>query len=64
MSPYLFLICAEGFTSLLAKAEMEGRLHGVAVCRSAPSIINLLFVDDSFIFCRANKDEEQVVSDI
>ena len=64
LSPYLFLICAEGFTSLLAKAEMEGRLHGVAVCRSAPSITNLLFVDDSFIFCRANKDEEQVIFDI
>ena len=23
LSPYLFLLCAKGFTSLLAKAEME-----------------------------------------
>ena len=57
LSPYLFLICAEGFTSLLAKTEIEVRLHGVAVCRSAPSITNLLFADDSLIFCQANKDE-------
>ena len=66
LSPYLFLICAEGFTSLLAKTEIEVRLHGVAVCRSAPSapsITNLLLANDSLIFCQANKDEVQVVSD-
>ena len=49
-SPYLFMICAEGFTALLAKAEFEGRLHEVAVCRRAPSVTNLLFADDSLIF--------------
>ena len=25
LSPYLFLICAEGFTALLTRAEEEGR---------------------------------------
>ena len=62
LSPYLFLICAEGFVSLLAKAELDGKLHGVAVCRNAPCITNLLFANDSLI-CQANKDEVQVVSD-
>ena len=56
LSPYLFLICAEGFTSLLAKVELDGKLHGVAVCRNAPCITNLLFANDSLI-CQANKDE-------
>ena len=51
------------FTSLLAKAELDGRLHGVAVCRNAPCITNLFFADNSLIFCQANKDEVQVVSD-
>ena len=29
MFPYLFLICAEGFSSLMKAAEEEGRLQGV-----------------------------------
>ena len=57
LSPYLFLLCVEGFTSLLAREELEGRLHGVALCKNATSITNLLFADDSLIFCQANKDE-------
>ena len=32
LSPYLFLLCTEGFTSLLAKAELENSAHGVTVC--------------------------------
>ena len=62
LSPYLFLLCAEGFTSLLSKAEYEGRLHGVQICRRGPSISNLLFANDSLIFCQANQEEVQVIS--
>lgn len=29
LSPYLFLLCAEGFTSLVEKADLEGGIHGV-----------------------------------
>ena len=50
LSPYLFLLCAEEFTSLLSKAKYERRIHGVQICRRAPSISNLLFADDSLIF--------------
>ena len=63
LSPYLFLLCAEGFTSLLAKAERDGKLNGVAIYRTAPKITNLLFANDSLIFCQANENEVQVVSD-
>ena len=62
LSPYLFLLCAESFTSLLAKAEMDGKLNGMAICRIAPKITNLLFADDSLIYCQANENEVQVVS--
>ena len=51
LSPYLFLLCAEGFTALLAKAELDGKITGVSICRGAPRVTNLLFVDDSLLFC-------------
>ncbi|KAL0013776.1 hypothetical protein SO802_000845 [Lithocarpus litseifolius] len=55
LSPYLFLLCAEGFSSLLAKAEGEGRIHGVSICKRAPSISHLLFADDSCYFAELIK---------
>ena len=51
LSPYLFLLCAEGFTALLDQAESEGRIKGVSICRGAPKVTNLMFADDSLIFC-------------
>ena len=64
LSLYLFLLCAEGFSSLLAKAEADTRVHGVAVCKRTPSISYLLFADDSLLFCWATQDEVQEVVDI
>ena len=49
LSPYLFLLCAEGFTSLLEKGELDGRIRGASICRRVPKISNLMFADDSII---------------
>jgi hypothetical protein len=35
LSPYLFLIYAEGFSSLLNAAEMEGKIRGVSIYETA-----------------------------
>ena len=55
LSPYLFLICAKGFTLLLTKAEFEGRLHGLSVYRSALSITNLLLLMILWFFVKLIK---------
>ena len=54
MSPYLFLICAEGFSSLLNQAVVQGKLSGLKIARKAPRLSHLFFADDSLIFCRTS----------
>lgn len=54
--PYLFLLCAKGFTSLLVQVKVEGHIHGVSICKRAPRISHLLFADDSMgIFAKLPK---------
>lgn len=50
ISPYLFLICAEVLSRLISTAESQESLHGVKICKGAPSISHLFFADDSLIF--------------
>ncbi|XP_030941536.1 uncharacterized protein LOC115966441 [Quercus lobata] len=61
---FLFLLCAKGFTALLAKAKLEGRIKGVSICRRAPKVTNLLFVDDSLLFCQATQTEGEAIAEI
>jgi len=53
LSPYLFILCAEGLSAMLQKAQEEGKIEGIRVCREAPRINHLFFADDSLILMRA-----------
>jgi hypothetical protein len=64
LSPYLFLLCAEGFSALLQQAERDGKIAGVKVCQAAPSVSHLLFADDFLILIRANGGDAQHLQDI
>ena len=64
LSPYLFRMCAMGLQSLLHIAEMEGHIHGVAICLTGPRVSHLFFADDSILFCRVKEEECQKILDI
>ncbi|XP_021722691.1 uncharacterized protein LOC110690168 [Chenopodium quinoa] len=64
ISPYLFLIVADAFSTLLLKAAKDNLLHGARVCRGAPRISHLFFADDSIIFAKASVSDCSVIANI
>ena len=50
LSPYLFLICAEGLSVLIKKSVQGAFMQGVAICNGAPNLSHLFFADHSLIF--------------
>uniref|UniRef100_A0A8I6YBQ1 Reverse transcriptase domain-containing protein n=1 Tax=Hordeum vulgare subsp. vulgare TaxID=112509 RepID=A0A8I6YBQ1_HORVV len=64
ISPYLFVICAEGLSALLRDAEEKGLLHGVKIFPRAPCVSHLLFADDSMLLIRAEQQEASTLHDI
>lgn len=56
LSPYLFVLCAEVLSNLLAQAESKQLIHGLKFS-SQLSISHLLFADDSLIFTRATTED-------
>lgn len=61
LSLFLFIIVAQGLTSLLRRAENKGDIHGIKICRKARTVLHLLFADDCFLFCRENLQESVVL---
>ena len=61
LSPYLFLLCAMGLQGLLHKAESDGTIRGVSICRNGPRVSHLFFADDSVLFYRAKEFECQEI---
>lgn len=57
ISPNLFILCVEGFSAIINEAENSKRIKEVQVATRAPLINNLLFVDDSLLFCQTNINE-------
>lgn len=55
LSPYLFLICAEGLSGLLNQADNNRKLTGLRINKYCPSITHLFYADDGLLFFKASK---------
>lgn len=57
ISPYLFIICHEGFTALINRYIQKGWIHGCRVANRAMSISHMLFTEDSYLYCKDTTNE-------
>jgi hypothetical protein len=64
MSPYLFLLCAEGLSSMLKFSSPQFLSKGIRVVIHAPWVSNLLFADDCLVFTQASEHGGQRLTDI
>lgn len=57
LSPYIFLLCAEGFSAMLSREESLNSFSGLKINRYCPSLTHLFFADDSIVFCGAEEKD-------
>lgn len=63
LSPYLFILVADAFSSMLQNKVLERKLHEAKTSRNGPEISHL-FADDSLIFARAYRHGCSIIVDI
>ena len=64
ISPYLFLLCAEGLTCMLKAIGPQYISRGIRVSQRAPWISHLLFADDCLIFSQADRRNADRIAQI
>ncbi|XP_042952162.1 uncharacterized protein LOC122289251 [Carya illinoinensis] len=64
LSPFLFVLCAEGLSSLINEAEKKGEVKGATVTRGGTAVTHLMFADDCILFCKANMREWRRVKEL
>ena len=64
ISPYMFLLAAEGLSCLIKSRIQSSNLNGIMVAPSAPVVSHLLFADDSLLFFRANMESAQEILEV
>src|SRR5438105_3739031 len=64
ISPYLFLLCAEGLSSLLKFSGPQYLSRGIHVGIHGPWISHLLFADDCLVFTQASDSGAKQLHDL
>ena len=57
LSPYFFILCAKGLSSLLHMARREKWIIVLSITRGGTRLNHLFVVDNSFLFCKTNTME-------
>ena len=57
LSPFLFLLVADGLSALLRNKVATGAITPVKVARRGPGVSHLLFADDTLLFFEASRDQ-------
>jgi hypothetical protein len=63
ISPYLFLLCAEGLSCMLKGEQINQDVQGIQISQTAPKINHLLFADDCLLFFKADARNAQAVQE-
>lgn len=53
LSPFLFILCTEMFSRMVAAEERMGRFGSIKLGRGVPSVSHLLYADDILVSCKA-----------
>nr|XP_011468563.1 PREDICTED: uncharacterized protein LOC105352685 [Fragaria vesca subsp. vesca] len=64
LSPYLFLLGVESFSTLLQRTQQLGWLLGLEICAKAPQVNHHLFADDSMLYANASLDDCYHIQDV
>ncbi|KAK2662640.1 hypothetical protein Ddye_001214 [Dipteronia dyeriana] len=64
LSPYLFLICDEGLSSLISSSHDANIITGFKSGRLGPTITHLFFTDDSMLFSKADIANCMAIRDV
>jgi hypothetical protein len=64
ISPYLFLLAAEGLSCLLKSRIQSSNLMCIKVAPSAPIVRHLLFADESWLLFKADRENAEEVTSI
>ncbi|KAA3451486.1 reverse transcriptase [Gossypium australe] len=64
LSPFLFLICSEGLSTLMRTAKKNGLIRGARASRKGPEISHLLFAYDCMMFGEATEKGARVLKNL